>query len=583
MNKIELQEIITSRFNNTFANLPNFLRKTLLYFLKKIIMIDQMNSIIFQFSERYDFDFIEDFLELLNVTYTCSHSSKQNIPSEGKLLIVANHPLGGLDGLILLKAISEIRTDVKIIANDLLMNIENLNNLFLPIDLFKQSKIKENLKKIENAFNNGEAVIIFPAAEVSRLRFLKIVDKRWSKGVIRFAEKYNVPILPVYIKSRNSFKFYLLSLLYKRISTLYLVREMFKSKNKVIHLKIGELIPTESIKGININLQEKANLLKKHVYNLGTNKRKIFKTVKNIIHPIPPAIVRNELKNSKLLGYTFDKKSIYLVEFSKAKNVIREISRLREITFRKVGEGTGKKYDMDKYDKYYKHIVLWDNDNWEIVGSYRLGIGKEIMENYGFKGFYNAELFHFSDKFENIANQSIELGRSFIQEKYWRTAALDYLWQGIGAFLREYPYIRYLFGAVSISDSYSDYAKSMIVYYYEKWFNYGSNLALAKNKYYISEQNYIEFSNIFKSNEPENDFSILKNELKRFGFTVPVLYRRYTDITEFGGTEFLDFGVDPQFSNAIDGLILVDLKLIKPEKKERYYMSKSMKNNVELV
>ncbi len=582
MNKTELQEVIESRFNNSFSNLPKFIRTTMLFFIKKIMMIEEMNAIIDKFSERYDFDFIEDFLELLNVTYTYSHSSKQNIPSEGKLLIVANHPLGGLDGLILLKTISEIRTDVKIIANDMLMNIENLKNLFLPINIYKPSKIKENLKNIEDSLKKDQAVIIFPAAEVSRLKFLKIKDKQWSKGVIKLSERFNVPILPIFIKSRNSYKFYLLSLIYKKISTLYLIREMFKSKNKNVKLVIGNIIPPESIKSININLHEKTKLLSKHVYNLDNNKTKIFRTIKNVIHPIPPAIVKNELQNSKLIGHTSDNKLIYLVEFQNAKNVIREISRLREITFRKVGEGTGKKYDMDKYDKYYKHIVLWDNDNWEIVGAYRIGLGYEIMANYGFNGFYNSELFHFANKFENIANLGIELGRSFIQEKYWRTAALDYLWQGIGAFLREYPDIRYLFGAVSISNSYTEYAKSLIIYYYDKWYNYGNNLVLAKNKYYLSEKQYKEFAEIFKSNEPEKDFTILKNELKKLGFSVPVLYRRYTEITEFGGTEFLDFGVDPNFSNSIDGLILVDLKLIRAEKKDRYYMSKSIKSDVKI-
>jgi len=257
---------------------------------------------------------------------------------------------------------------------------------------------------------------------------------------------------------------------------------------------------------------------------------------------------------------------------------MREISRLREITFRKVGEGTGKSADTDIYDNYYHHIVLWDEDALEIIGSYRLGVTKEIIAQYGVEGLYNSSQFFIHPEFNEVLTQSIELGRSFIQQRYWRSNALDYIWQGIGAFIKKNPDIRYLWGAVSISNSYSEFAKVLIVYYYKKWYQGNEKYATPMTPFVISKLQEEEASAILNGSSYEEDFRILKNTLKTMGYSVPILYKRYTELCNYGGAKFISFSVDESFMNAIDGLILVDLYDLKDEYKERYYQMKSFVN-----
>ncbi|ROL62301.1 GNAT family N-acetyltransferase [Bacteroidetes/Chlorobi group bacterium ChocPot_Mid] len=576
MNEIDLKQIITGRFKNILIKYPNFIQRILINLLNKIIHIDEINNILKENSNKYGFEFIEEIFEYLDFTYVISYKDKLKIPAEGKLIIVANHPLGGLDGLALIKTISEIRRDVKIVANDLLLHIDNLSSLFLPYDIFSPVNRLKQIKEIEKSLLNDEAVIFFPAAEVSRMTWKGIKDKKWLNGPIKLAKKVNSSILPVYIEGQNTMLFYLISLIYKPFSILFLSREIFKKKKSEITIKISDPIPSNVFASKHFEDNVLTSLLKSHVYKIGKGKSGIFKSEKNIIHPVNIKDIRKELYNNKLIGRTNDDKEIYLVSDKVSENVLREISRLREITFRNVGEGTGKKADTDSFDKYYKHIILWDDKNLEIVGAYRLGLGCDILEQHGFNGFYTYQQFLFSSNFINIVEQGMELGRSFIQRKYWKSFALDYLWQGIGAFLKEYPDIKYLFGTVSISDSYSDYAKNLIVYYYKKWYSFGSNLCISKYKYLMSNKINEELSLLFTGTDPESDFRILKDLLKNIGFSVPVLYRRYTELCEYGGVEFLDFGVDKSFSNSVDGFILVNLSMIKNEKRERYYFASKL-------
>jgi len=296
--------------------------------------------------------------------------------------------------------------------------------------------------------------------------------------------------------------------------------------------------------------------------------------MENIIAAVKRNSLIEELNSSILLGKTTDNKTIYLVSMPNCENVLLEIGRLREITFRAVGEGTGKKYDLDNYDSYYKHIVVWDAANSEIVGAYRLGVCVELINNYGVGAIYNNELFHFNNNFVEVIQDSIEVGRSFVQQKYWNSNALDYLWQGIGAFLNMFPK-RYLFGAVSISDSYPEHLRNLIVLYYSKWFGSTNDFAVAKNPLTISMKKYKELTMILNGENYSQDFRILKKILLDEGYNVPVLLRKYTDICHFGGVEFADFGIDPSFANSTDCFICVDLEYLKEEFKLRYMGTKS--------
>ncbi len=574
MKKIDLEQIILKNTNNRFLQIPQVFREIILFFLKKILYINQINSFINEHDHYGPKQFINELFDHLNFSFLISNSDIQKIPSEGKLICVANHPIGSLDSLSLLKAVLEIRSDVKIVANEILVNIDNLKPHLLPFRLDSKQMQRDNISSIHEALNKDFALIFFPAAEVSRLKWCRITDSKWHKGAIFFAKQHNVPILPVFIGARNSLLFYFASLLNKKLSTLLLAHELFNKKNKTIHIKIGDVIPAKAFSSSYINDIYQAKLLKKHVYQIGNNRKVIYTTEKNVIHPIERKIIKGELNNATLLGFTKDGMKIFLTTKHESPQIVNEIARLRELTFRKVGEGTGKRMDLDKFDNYYSHLVVWNEHELDIVGAYRLGIGNSILEKYGKDGFYTSTLFDYSADFiNNYLPNSIELGRSFVQKQYWNTNALNYLWQGIGAFLSNYPSVKYLFGGVSISNNYTEYVKELITFYFEKWYSDDSKLVSSKRKFIITKTNQNEYKELFTSTTAKEDYKILKKIIKPLGFSIPILYKHYADLCEEKGVKFLDFGVDPDFENCIDGLILVDVSLIKEEKREKFIKS----------
>ncbi|MFZ1292443.1 MAG: lysophospholipid acyltransferase family protein [Melioribacteraceae bacterium] len=580
MNTLDLHSIIIKYYPN-FTKLSKWKKKLYLSVFSRVIYLDAINKILEQNYDVFGIHFIENLFEQLNFSYNVSNKDVRKIPAEGRLIIVANHPIGSLDGLAMLKLVSEIREDVKIIANSILYEIENLRNLFLPFNLDSKLVQRENIKAIDDALQKEQAIIIFPAAEVSRLKFYHITDSKWHKGAIHFARKNNTPILPIFIDAKNSMLFYLASAVSKYFSRFLLVHELFNKKNKTISIKIGNPIPAKVFSTHIIEDQAQLALLKKHVMRIRKDKKGVFITEKNIIHPIPRKFIKRELINSELIGETSDRKKIYLCEYSKAPNTLNEIARLREVTFRKVGEGTGNKLDIDRFDKIYKHIVVWDDNDLEIVGAYRLGLGSELMNEFGIKGFYTSTLFKYSEDFVNTyLNSSLELGRSFIQKKYWKTNALHYLWQGIGAFLYKHPEVKYMFGGVSISKNYNQTATEMIVYYYSKWYGDTSDKVHPNKKFRISSKTQANLVVEFVGTTPSEDYKILKNMLKPFGFSVPTLYKQYTDLCEIDGVKYLDFGVDDSFEMCVDGFILIDVQKITKEKRLRYIDIHSGKQEV---
>lgn len=571
MFQIEIEKLIENRYPHFLSNKPVILKKLVLFILKKILYEKEINNFLLKNSHLTGVALINELFHTLNFSYLILDKDRQKIPFEGKLLIVANHPIGSLDSLALLKVVYDVRQDVKIIANDILYNIENLRSLFLPYNIESISAQKKNILAINEALGHEQAVIMFPAAEVSRLRFLKIHDSKWNKGVIYFSKKLNVPILPIYIKAKNSFLFYFVSILNKNISRLLLAHELFNKKDKSIWMKIGNPIPANAFTNSFIDDAVQTKLLKKHVYLLAKDKKGIYATEKNIIHPVDRKSLKNELMRSQILGVTKDDFKIILTTLEESPNALTEIARLREITFRKVGEGTGNRYDLDYFDNHYKHLIVWDEKELEIVGSYRIGVGRDILEKMGNAGFYTSTLFNYSQEFsEQYLTHSIELGRSFVQKKYWNSNALNYLWQGIGAYIENYEQVKYLFGGVSISNNYPEQTKRMIIYYFSKWFGDELNRASSKRPFIFSGKIKAEMDSIFFGTTLKEDYKILKNMLKPYGFTIPVLYKHYSDLCYDGGVKFLDFSVDPDFENCVDGLILVNIDLIKEEKRERY-------------
>ena len=285
--------------------------------------------------------------------------------------------------------------------------------------------------------------------------------------------------------------------------------------------------------------------------------------------------------SQKHLGKTKDGKQIYLYQNTKICPVISEIGRLREIAFRAVGEGTGQRRDIDEYDTIYKQLILWDDQDNEIVGAYRLADAGYIIKNKGLDGLYSASLFEFNAAILPILEQGAELGRSFVQPKYWGKRSLDYLWYGIGSFLSQNSHVRYLFGPVSLSNDMPKAAKDLLVYFFTLYFgqpkqqrkflkNAGcfeqhtklravEKFAHSKKPYCLSSDLIDSLKINFSGEDYKQDFKTLKHILSNMGCSVPTLFKQYSELCETGGLVFLDFGVDANFGECIDGLVIVDV------------------------
>jgi putative hemolysin len=566
---IQVEQILQTKYPGLAAN-HDFITRPTLALLRQLLREQELNAFLLQHHEVEGAEFLAQLLLYCKLGYSVVEGERDNIPAEGRVVIVANHPLGGLDGIALLSLVRSVRPDVRIVANDVLMQFGQLRHMLLPIDNMGKGCTKASIAAINEALERDEAVIVFPSGEVSRPGPLGIKDGPWRSGFLRFAERAEAPVLPIHIDGRNSALFYGLSLLYKPLSTLLLVREMFQRRPRTLHMRIGELIPWREIAALDLSRAEKIKRINQQVYSVRKKCIPLFRTAKPTAQAEARPALRRELQQSDCLGQTKDGKQIFLFDCRHDSPVMREIGRLREIAFRRVREGSGKSRDLDQFDAYYRHLVLWDDSDLQIVGAYRIGDARSIVGTRGCEGLYTHQLFAYSEAMQPYFPQALELGRSFVQPRYWGMRSLDYLWYGIGAYLRKHPDIRYLFGPVSISEGYGRTARNLLVHFYRHYFGDEGRLALARDRYLITEAERSPLHELFAGADYELGFRILKDQLGRMGLAVPTLYKQYTEVCEPGGARFLDFGVDAQFSNCVDGLVLVDLNLLKSSKRARY-------------
>ncbi len=567
---LSVEQVITEHFPTFVENRPRLITRPTINLLRLLFHEKETNRFLEEHKGLEGMDFIEKVLEYFDLDYTVPRNDLENIPPTGRVVIVANHPLGALDALSLIRMVGSVRKDVKVVANDMLAALHPLKEMMLTVDNINSATKKSSVRNILDCLKRDEALIIFPAGEVSRLRPNGVRDGKWKHGFLQFAKRSAAPILPVHIDARNSAWFYSISMLSKPLSALFLMQEIFRQRANVIGFRVGELIPTRYLEQNGLRNKTLAKMLRKHLYRLAGKKKGLFQTEKGIAHPESRQTLKQELRTGELLGETSDGKQIILIDWFPESSVIREIGRLREMSFRKVGEGTGARRDLDTYDQYYKQLVLWDNEALEIVGAYRLGEGNHILDKVGKDGFYSANLFQFHPQFHAYLENSLELGRSFVQPRYWGTRALDYLWQGLGAYLRHHPEIRYLFGPVSISANYTAAARDMLVYFYGAYFGHPQRLVTSNNPCQLSEQTLEEFRDIFKGDDFNRDLKELKNRLSMQNMSIPTLYKQYSDLCEDGGVKFLNFGIDQDFSGCTDGFLLVDISKIKESKRKRY-------------
>ncbi|MEO8672302.1 MAG: GNAT family N-acyltransferase [Tahibacter sp.] len=542
--------------------------------LRRVICEARVNGILSAYGEHRGLDFIDHVLEHLQVSYSVANTDRENIPVDGGVLIVANHPLGALDALTLLQLVGSVRRDVRILANDVLTRLEPLSPLLLPINVFGGgggAAGGRSMREAYRALKNGEALIAFPAGEVSRIRPNGVRDCRWTSGFVRLARKTGTPVLPVHISAHNSALFYGVSMLAKPLATLLLARELFGATRARIGFSVGELVPVSSMSGGDETLDRVAAAMRRHVYQVAKRRPSTFTTSTAIAHPESPLAVRRALKQrGDVLGETTDGKRILLIDAQPDCPVMREIGRLRELAFRRVGEGTGTRRDLDSYDNYYQHLVLWDDEALALVGAYRLGDVGNILKTRGIEGVYSASLFNYAPAAMEFLPDAVELGRSFIQPAYWGSRSLDYLWQGIGAFLRHRPNVRWVLGPVSLSASLPLPVREMIVHTHGRFFGDPESLATARNPFRVSENIARQADALLDGVDPRAALSILKQQLAVSDTAIPTLYRQYVDLCEPDGVRFLAFGVDPQFGGCVDGLIRLDLSRLKPAKRARY-------------
>lgn len=561
MRRFEQQ--LQQRFPTWFRGRRATLAKPLLRAIGRWSRFDAIAAHLEANRHLHDFDFVRSSLEFLQAGYVADAAELGRIPASGRLLIVANHPSGALDALALLDAVGQVRRDVKIIANDLLSALEPLEGLLLPVRIVGGKPKAANLEAIEKALREERCVIIFPAGEVARLGLRGVTDGRWRRGFLRFARATKTPVLPVRIEARNSALFYGASALFKPVGTALLAREMFARRGRRIVLRIGHPLklpdtgkPTELLRQV-----------RRELHAIGTRHEAAAPPgPEPLIEAIDPAQVRAGVESMGSLGRTLDGKQIRVGQLAAGSPLLREIGRLRELTFRAVGEGTGHRLDVDLYDSWYEHIVLWDDAASKIAGAYRIARGSVVLRERGLGGLYTASLFDYGDSALPRMREGMELGRSFVAPEYWGSRSIDYLWQGIGAYLQAHPDVRYLFGPVSISAALPVEAREQIVAYYARYYGAREYCAQSRRPF------------VYRAAPPEfgeeldaaTAFRVLRNNLDALGATLPMLYKQYTELCEPGGARFLAFGVDPAFSDSVDGLIEVDTLRLRPKKRERY-------------
>lgn len=537
--------------------------------LKKLFYEEEFQQFAAAHRHLKGLDMVEQVLDHLDISCTLASHDLEQIPEHGPLVIMANHPTGTLDGLALLYAVSRVRRDVKVVTNRMLTHLEPLSSLFIPVDNIGGKTAKTAFAQMEQQLHQSGVLIFFPAGEVSRPTRKGIRDKKWHTGFIKLANKFRAPLLPVHIQAHNSLLFYASTLVSSTLPMLLLMQQMFRRQHSNLPIKIGQQIAWNSWYSATHSSREMAGQCRQHVIRLGKGLPGLFKTESAIARPEDRATLKRALSQAECLGKTSDGKSIFLWQRNGEEDVpiLRELGRLREVAFRAVGEGSGKRRDTDRYDDDYLHLILWDEEDLEIVGAYRFMPTAEQVNKHGFSGLYSHSLFHYDDKMAPILEHGIELGRSFIQPRYWGRRGLDYLWSGIGAFLARYPHYRYLFGPVSISGGLPPDARDLLVAFYRLWFPASHPFAVSRQPYPASLPDVLAQ---FGGKDYTDDLTRLKSLLGNLGCGIPPLYKQYSELCEPGGVQFIDFGSDPAFNHCVDGLVLVDLCYLKRNRYERY-------------
>ena len=544
------------------------------WLLIKVLRISAINRIYNKNKSKTDLNFLNGVLDDCNIKFEVPEEDLKRIPKDGVFITVSNHPLGGIDGVLLLKLLIEKRADYKIIANFLLHRIEPLKPYVMPVNPFETRKdAKSSVAGIKSALlhlKEGKPLGIFPAGEVSTYKDGKLkVDKPWEEGAVRLIKKAQVPVIPIYFHAKNSRLFYILSKISDTLRTAKLPSEVISQDGKVIKVRIGKPIAVadqnefKDIPAFSEFLRRKtymlANPFEKAHRLISTEKIKLKKSPKKIASQRNVSSFIKEINALRAKECRLLESKNYEVFFAKPKdipNVLHEIGRLREVTFRGVGEGTNKAIDLDKYDKYYHHLILWDREANCLAGAYRMGLGREIYNKYGINGFYIQTLFRVEPELHQMMENTIEMGRAFIIDEYQqKPMPLFLLWKGIVHVTLRYPEYKYLMGGVSISNQFSDFSKSLMIefmksHYYDP---YIAQYIYPKKEYKVKlKDDDKDF--VFDATKADmQKFDKIIDEIEPGALRIPVLIKKYVK----QNARLVAFNVDPKFNNAVDGLMYI--------------------------
>ena len=561
------------------ARLNGFAGESAAKVLMLLSRFRRINKLYADNCHKKGIEFIDSMIEQLGINFELIEDELNNIPGSGPFITVSNHPFGGIDGMLLIKLISPGRPEYKVVPDFLLKRIEPVSdNLFRdnPFENMKTGKSRgPGYQAIIQHLQQGHPVGLFPAGEVSGYKQItyKITDRQWQFQVLQMIKRSKVPVVPVYFKGKNSRLFLMLGRIHPRLQKVRLPSELFTRKKRVIRIRIGRPISVKEQEEFR-DINRYGRFLRTKTYALGTAMevkkffklgRRRLKKEEQIIDPVPAEKIAAEIERI-LPEYSLFKNQNYTiicVPSIEIPYIMNEIGRLRELTFRLIGEGTNQQLDIDEYDLYYNQLFIWDEQARKIVGAYRVGKGDEIMLQYGIKGFYLQSLFKINRRFFPIMSQSLELGRSFIIPEYQKKPLpLFLLWKGILYFLLKNPEYRYLIGPVSISNRFSKFSKSLIIkfirehHYHHEFAKY----IKPRKKFRLPARGF-DTDIILGDSDDINKLDKFIKDIETTHYAMPILLKKYLKLNG----KIVEFNIDPDFNNALDGLLILDLFDVPPE------------------
>ncbi|MBU2975294.1 GNAT family N-acyltransferase [Zobellia sp. B3R18] len=547
------------------------------WILLKVTMISNMNRRYDKMSHLEGSEFLDAVLEEYEIDYEIPEEDLKRLPKEGPFITVSNHPLGGIDGIVLLKLMLGHRSDYKVMANFLLQRFKPLAQYIFPVNPFEDRKEAKSsisgFKKAMLHLRQGHPVGIFPAGEVSTRKEGKIaVDKPWEETAIKLIRKAEVPVVPIYFHAKNSKLFYRLAKIGGVFRTAKLPSEVFSQRNRPIKVRIGQPISVATQKEQE-TLEEYSELLRRKTYILANayekerlidqipTSLKLPKQPRKIAQPVRGEVIEAEIEKLVENDRRMVQSKNYEVFLAPADEIpftLQEIGRQREITFREIGEGTNNSIDIDEFDAYYHHMFLWDNEAKVIAGAYRMGLGSEIFAKYGIDGFYLQDLFRFEPELFGMMSKSIEMGRAYIVKEYQlKPMPLFLLWKGIVHTTLRHPEHKYLIGGVSISNQFSNFSKSLMIEFMKSnyWDPYVAQYVRPKKEFKVKLKD-ADKEFVFDETQADlNKFDKLIDEVEPGNLRLPVLIKKYIK----QNAKVVAFNVDPLFNNAIDGLMYIKI------------------------